>query len=368
MKNSLLHLSLLPGIGPGVINRVIETVGRESLSTIYDFCVSDFIQTCELSPAQASKLVVGLSDRMFLERELLLAQKNSVRIVTIFDSDYPDILRQIYLPPVVLYIQGAVNGTKALAVVGSRKANSYAKSAVELIVPSLIENGWAIVSGGAFGADTFAHQTALAAGGATYVVLGSGLLRRYPVENNRLFDAIRSSGGALISSFALEHPPLPGNFPARNRIIAGLGKGCLVVQAAEKSGASITARFALEQGKEVFVVPGRIDDPLHQGGHRLIQQGAKLITNAQDILEEFDESIAGRTASVQSLNTVAHCEKKVGPASHEDPILFLCAQSISAEELMLKADISFSELNQRLFDLQIDGKIEQDHAGLWHCV
>ena len=217
-------------------------------------------------------------------------------------------------------------------------------------------------------ADTFAHQATIASKGITYAVLGSGLLCRYPSENNKLFDAIYASGGALISSFALKQQPLPGNFPARNRIIAGLSKGCLVVQAAEKSGASITARFALEQGKDVFVVPGRIDHPLQAGGHRLVQQGAKLITNAQDILEEFDETIAARTVSIQSLNSVHSNDKKSMSIKDEDPLLCLCVTPISTQELMLKAEMSISQLNEKLFDLQIDGKIEQDHAGLWRCI
>jgi len=368
MNNCLLHLSLINGIGPATINRIIETVCLDQFSTLYEFSEADFIQICNVSPAQASKLVAGLSKSDRVERELLLAQKNSLRILTLFDSEYPDLLRQIYLPPPVLYIQGSVEETQALAVVGSRQANLYAKTATQMLVPALVETGWAIVSGGALGADTFAHQATLAAGGITYAVLGSGLLHRYPYENNKLFDSICASGGALVSSFALEQGPLPGNFPARNRIIAGLSRGCLVVQAAEKSGAAITARYALEQGKEVFVVPGRIDDPVHAGGHRLIQQGAKLITTVYDILEEFDETIAERTVSVLNMNNGPLHEKKSMTIQEEDPVLRLCTTPISTQELMVKADISFSELTGKLFDLQVDGKIEQDHAGFWHCL
>ncbi len=368
MTNCLIHLSLLNGIGPGTIHRIVQTMSLEQLPTVYEFSESDFITTCGLSPAQATKLVSGLSDTKSLERELQLAQKNSVRIVTIFESEYPDLLRQIYLPPAVLYIQGTLKETKSLAVVGSRKALTYANTAIQMIIPPLIEQGWVIVSGGALGADTFAHKAALESGGTTYAILGSGLLRRYPSENNKLFDAICASGGALISSFSLQMEPLPGNFPARNRIIAGLSKGCLVVQAAEKSGASITARFALEQGKDVFVVPGRIDDPLQKGGHLLIQQGAKLITNAYDILEEFDEAIAERIASRKNMNGANQSQKEIVQPAVQDPFLILCATPISTEELMLKTGMSFAELNGTLFDFQVDGKIEQDHSGLWRCI
>lgn len=367
MINCLLHLSLLPGIGPATIHHIVQVVGFEQLSNLYEFSVADFSALGSISPSKASQLVVGLADHRLLERELLLAQKHSVRIVTIFEADYPNLLRQIYMPPPLLYIQGSIkNQHDALAIVGSRKAHHYAKTALQLLMPSLVEAGLVIVSGGALGADTFAHEAAIASGGQTVAVLGSGLLRPYPSENKKLFDSICSSGGALISSFALEQGPLPGNFPARNRIIAGLSKGCLVLQAAEKSGACITARFALDQGKEVFVVPGRIDDPLQVGGHRLIQQGAKLITSAMDILEEFDALLASRTVSTRTASAQARADSN--PSEQEDSFVQLCSTPISTQELMAKTAMSLSQLNALLFDLQIEGKIEQDHAGLWHCL
>jgi DNA processing protein len=360
MKNLVLHLSLIEGIGPAVVTKIFQNASL--LEQLYSFDASDFVTHYGFSQIIAQRLVAGLANKKVLEQELLLIQKHAITVHTFLDDEYPALLRQIYLPPPVLYCKGFLKNNKALAVVGSRKAQSYAQRVINLLLPPLIDNGWTVVSGGALGADTFAHYAAVKQGRETIVVLGSGLLKQYPTQNKKLFDEVVQTGGALVSPFALLQEPLPGNFPARNRIIAGLSQGCLVVQAAQKSGASITARYALDQGKDVFVVPGHIDDPLSAGCHILIQQGAKLVMTASDILSEFNELALSSEMNVEKYNHIVPVQE-----NHEDPFLVLCKNPISIEDLAEQTDLSFVELQQKLFDLQLEGKISQNFAGLWHC-
>ncbi len=355
MKNLLIHLSLVDGIGPAAITAIMNYAAGYAESDVYLFSTHDFIKA-GLSEAAAIKVVAALQNKALLEQELELAQRHAITLVTILDESYPALLKQIYLPPAVLYSKGTLPAHKSLAVVGSRKASSYAHRAVELLLPPLIEAGWMITSGGALGADTIAHQLTLQQKGTTVAVLGAGLLRLYPRENKKLFNEIVATGGALVSPFPLQFEPLPGNFPARNRIIAGLSIGCLVVQAAHKSGARITAQYALEQGKDVFAVPGLLDDPLQAGCHELIQHGAKLVTSAADIASEFNEQIAEVPAPSPKIDTIS------------DPFLTLCKRPTSFEELLVHTNLSSIALQEKLFHLQLDGKIEQNFAGLWQAL
>lgn len=264
----LLHLSLIPGVGAATILKVIQQV--------------------PLTPSIKKTIDNAMSDKSLLNHELDLIKKYKIKVVTILDDDYPESLAHIYLPPPVLYCLGSPIGKEfKLAIVGSRKASSYSQKVCNSIVKDLVNKKITIVSGGARGADAMAHKATLDCGGKTIAVLGSGLLKPYPKENITLFREIIKKGGTIVSPFPLATEPLRGNFPARNRIIAGLSEGCIVVQAAEKSGASITANFALEQGKQVYAVPGSIFDEFSEGCHSLIKQGAKLVSNTNDILEEL---------------------------------------------------------------------------------
>jgi len=210
-----------------------------------------------------------------------------VGAVFILDKEYPALLKQIHLPPIILYCRGAKLSNNNFSIVGSRKGSIYAENVCKHIIPKLIDQ-YTIISGGALGVDSMAHKEAIKSGGRTVAVLGSGFLQPYPRENIDLFRAIVDNGGTVISPFNLKMEPLKGNFPARNRIIAGMSVGTLVVQAAVKSGAHITAAFALEQGREVFAVPGSIFEEISLGCHSLIQQGAKLVSCPEDILEEIN--------------------------------------------------------------------------------
>ena len=275
-------------------------------------------------------------------------------------------LKQIHLPPVVLYVQGTLPppATKMLAVVGSRKANAYAHRVTRLLLPPVIEQNVCIVSGGALGADTIAHSVTLENNGTTLAVLGAGLLRAYPRQNNGLFKSIVEHGGALISPFPLETEATPGNFPARNRIIAGLSQVCLVLQAAEKSGALITASWALEAGRDVCAVPGAIDDPVSYGCNNLLRQGAHVITGPNDLLHLFGLGHQPDRALQQSVISA----EPVFDDDLEKVIYQSCSQAIGFDDLLSKLEIDHYQLQEKLFKLQLDGKLEQNFMGFWQAV
>jgi len=223
----------------------------------------------------------------WVDAELDLAGRRGYRIITLTDSNYPGLLRQIPDPPPFLYVHGRLDPSPAkLAIVGSRNATGYGLTTTRSLSASLASLGIVIVSGMARGIDTAAHEGALSGGGETVAVLGSGLERIYPAENEKLFHRI-SETGAVVSEFALMTEPEGHNFPLRNRIISGMSLGTVVVEATRKSGSLITARLAADQNREVFAVPGSIQSFKSSGTHTLIKQGAKLVEHAQDIVEEL---------------------------------------------------------------------------------
>lgn len=359
-QQALVHLGLIQGIGPVTLQKILTGLQAEQLYTLYERSVPDLMYTFGLTLHQATLLFEGMRSTKELEAELLLAQKNRIEIITLVDQAYPALLKQIHYSPTCLYVQGSLPiHDKNLAIVGSRKAHAYAQNVIEYLVPDIVARGWAIISGGALGADTMAHRATLKAGGKTVAVLGSGLLQLYPKSNMRMFDEIIAQGGALVSPFPLLIEPLKGNFPARNRIISGMSQGCLVVQAAQKSGAAITASFALEQGREVFAVPGSIFDELSGGCHRLLQQGAKLVGSARDILIEFGEDFQQEVSEIQQ--TIVEAQ----PLTFEDSLLLVCKKPQPIDVLVEQTGKSLDDIQAILFDLQLSGKIGQDFAGYW---
>lgn len=367
----ILHLSLIQGIGPSVINAILTAkVESDTLNNVYDCSVNDLVHMFGLSHQTAQLLVDGLADKKLLNAELEYVARSRAQVVMLGDDNYPTLLSTIHLPPTVLYVQGAplADLHKAVAFVGARAANSYGKRVIDLLVPELVAHNVAIVSGGAYGADTFAHQAALREGGKTVVVLGSGLLRPYPTINKKLFESVVANGGSVVSCFPLTMDALPGNFPARNRIISGLSQATVVVQAAAKSGSLITADFALNQGRDVFAIPGPIDDLLSAGCHALIAQGASLATCAKDILVHLGYVVA---EPVQKPNTKKTEAKKSLVVKEETPktkIVDHCRQASSFDELLMISGLNFVELQSLLFDLQIEQQIMQNGAGLWERV
>lgn len=214
---------------------------------------------------------------------------HGIRIISIADTEYPTLLQEIHNPPFVVYVRGKIlsEDENAIAIVGSRRCTDYGRNATKEMATNLSRSKITIISGLAYGIDSVAHRSALAAGGRTIAVLGSGLDQIYPAENQNLAETIIENG-ALLSEYPIGMPGLVQNFPARNRIISGLSKGVLVAEAGEKSGTIHTANFALEQNRQLYAIPGPIYNPLSAGPNRLIKMGAKAVTCASDILEDFD--------------------------------------------------------------------------------
>jgi len=261
--------------GLGDIDVLLEINGR-SLSKVSSLTSNDIVRILE---ARNSKL---------FNDELILIEKNKIICLDVFDSEYPQLLKEIDSSPLVLYAKGDVKllNNFCLAIVGSRAATSYGLSLTKDYASKLAGLGITIVSGLALGIDTAAHQGALRTG-KTVAVLGSGLLNIYPRQNSRLFAKI-AQAGVVVSEFPLNISPLRENFPRRNRIVSGLSRGVLVVEAAERSGALITARLACEQNREVFAIPGPVNSTVSAGPHCLIKEGAKLVNSLDDILDELN--------------------------------------------------------------------------------
>lgn len=291
-----------------------------------------------------------------LDRELEEIKRRGLHVLTLEDPAYPASLRELKYPPPVLYRYGDYQQRDqlALAVVGTRRMSPYGRRVAEKLTQALVEHGLTIISGLALGVDTVAHQSALAAGGRTIAVLGSGFASLYPQENRNLAQRITKSG-AIFSEFPIHTEPARWTFPRRNRIISGLSKGVLVVEAPIKSGALITAKAALDQGREVFAVPGQITHPNASGCHYLLKNGAKLVERVEDVLEEFGD-----------LKTVMN--RRDQPAPVELPPLnepqSRVLQTLSFEPLHInaiieKAGLSVSEVSARLLELEMLGLVNE---------
>jgi DNA processing protein len=293
-----LALHLIPGLGSTLFRRLITHFG--SPREVFNAGLEELAGVQGVSKAMARRISRRQHD-IDPERELCKAERIGARILCLPDEGYPELLRQIHNPPMVLYIKGVDIPQDVLlfAMVGSRKPTGYGLSSAERLAAGLAARGAWVVSGLARGIDSAAHWGALLAGGSTVAVLGTGIDCVYPSENEALSHRITEKG-CLVSEFPLESHPEPRNFPIRNRIISGLSKGVVVVEAARRSGSLITASIALDQGRDVFAVPGSISSFVSVGTHQLIKQGAKLVEHAEDVLEEYGWSGTIRTRSVES--------------------------------------------------------------------
>lgn len=376
LRRRLIQTTLREGIGPSVALRIIRIAHEQGIDPA-TISVHELAALCGLPVATCQTAQTIWADERLLpvlERQL---ESENIALVTILDEEYPAALAAIEQPPIVLYVQGVVAalGLTGLAVVGSRQASSYGYQAIDALVPSMASAGVSIVSGGAIGVDTHAHKVALQSGITTIAVIGSGLLQPYPASNKKLFAAIVAAGGAVVSPFGLNMMPLPQNFPARNRIIAGLSAGCLVVQAAAKSGALITATMAMQQGRTVMAVPGIFNDPLSAGCHKLICDGATLVTSVQDIMaavpffstkpkeRNHPQGHQGLQLSISEPTLEDEDDYE-----EQDEILSLLANArrpLGLEEICAKTNLSWVVATERLFGLQLDQRVNQDFAGLW---
>jgi DNA processing protein len=276
------------------------------------------------------------------------------RLVTWASADYPERLRQIADPPLALAVRGALAAAEpAVAVVGARRATPYGLRMAEELAAGLARAGVAVVSGLATGIDAAAHRAALGAGGRTVAVLGTGIDRVYPPWHRGLAADV-ARGGALVSEFRCGAPALQHHFPQRNRIISGMSLGTVVVEAAERSGSLITARLALEQGREVFAVPGPVGPPQHRAPHRLIQQGAKLVTRAEDVLEEIAPALVARLAAVQ----VALAEAGLEPTELR-VLAAVGAGAAHVDQVIGESGLPPGKALETLLALELRGVVEQ---------
>jgi len=282
---ALIVLNMVDGLGPVKIGRIIESFG--SPSEALGAHVSALGKVRGIGRELAAR-IAGWDREIDLQAEINLIKREAVKIITILDASYPVLLKEIYDPPPILYVKGSIlpEDGFAIAVVGSRRASRYGIDCAFRLGRDLSARGVTVVSGMARGIDTSAHRGALRGGGRTIAVLGSGVNVIYPPENDGLAREIEESG-AVVSEFPMNTIPDRMNFPMRNRTISGLSRGVIVVEAAKKSGALITADFAAEQGRTVFAVPGRIDAYSSRGTLDLIKDGARMVAGIEDIMEEF---------------------------------------------------------------------------------
>lgn len=287
--------------------------------------------------------------------ELDKINKENIQVITILDENYPKLLKEIFNPPALLYVKGEINNLNNqfnLAVVGTRKITSYGKQITPEIIKPLVQNGFTITSGLALGIDALAHQATLETKGLTIAVLGSGIDQQsiYPSSNRYLAQNILAQNGTIISEFPIGTMPLKHNFPTRNRIIAGLSLGTLVIEAAASSGALITAFQALEQNREVFAVPGSLYNQQSQGTNKLIQKGAKLITNYQEILEELN------------LQEVKHyvSNQKIIPKTEEEKNILnnLSKEPVHIDQIIKKTNLPAAQVSSTLSLMEMKGMIK----------
>ncbi len=360
-----LALALTPGLGPTKARRVIEFFG--SVQALFRASLTE-LEAAGLRAVSAQSLGTGRSMEL-AQDELGKAAAAEAQIVALDDLRYPPQLKQIYDPPLILYVRGheAVISQPGIALVGTRHPTPYGSGMSERLACDLAARGLVIFSGMARGIDTAGHRGAIAAKGKTVAVWGTGVDVVYPKENSRLTEQILSLGGAVISEFPMGTFPAPQNFPIRNRIISGISLGVLVVEAAEYSGTRITARCALEQNREVFAVPGNVTNKGSWTPNTLIKQGAKLVATWEDVWEELpadvrltlqpegsDESQAGQTASLFGETELSPHEKKIFALLKAD-------EATHIDEIVerLEPHLSSSEIFAALFELELAGKVKQ---------
>jgi DNA processing protein len=359
MTDKLAWLALrgIPGVGPVLFQRLTQAFGNPA--QVFQTPLSELRALRGVSLALA-EAILGFRHWDRVEEHLSRLKAFGAEMLTLDDPRYPVRLKEIPFPPPLIFVKGEIKpeDSLALAMVGTRGASYYGKKASRSLAREVARRGVTVVSGLARGIDTAAHQGALEGGGRTLAVLGCGLDVVYPPENRELYGRIPASG-ALVTEYPLGTPPEAHNFPRRNRLISGLALGVVVVEAAIKSGAAITAQCALEQGREVLAVPGPINSPTSFGPHRLIQQGAKLVQDVDDILAELPKvgapvkSGPGAAAKVSAQPRPLHFRV-------DDPLLpLLGAEPLQLEELVQASRLPAPEVMSRLTVLELQGLVRE---------
>jgi DNA processing protein len=346
-----IELSLVPGLGSSRLRALLSTFGLPAhvLSATRS-------QLCRVVPEALAARILERSSSPEIEKAIRWASESKHEVLTLADAGYPKQLLEIADPPALLYVAGDAGllSSAALAVVGSRNATPQGLKNAHAFSRALSEAGLAIVSGLAIGVDSAAHRGGLEGPGSTIAVLGTGVDVAYPSRNEPLAKEI-SSRGVLVSEFPLGTAPNAGNFPRRNRLISGLARGCLVVEAALDSGSLITARLAADQGREVFAIPGSIHSPVSKGCHALIKQGAKLVESAQDVLEELGVSVRPKPVARESSAGHALLEKM-----GFDPC--------DTDELTGRSGLPIEVVSDSLLQLELEGKVAGLPGGLYQRI
>jgi DNA processing protein len=348
--HALLTLQLVPGLGPRLTAALLEKFG--SAEAVLQASSDQLREVPHIGHKLAHDLHHAMRE-VNVAAEVELMERHQVRLLNLGSAEYPASLATIFDPPHLLYIRGNLLPTdaNAVAIVGSRQCTAYGKRLAEKLAAGLAQRGFTVVSGLARGIDGAAHRGALKAGGRTVAVLAGGLSKIYPPEHADLAKEIQASG-ALLSETAMPMEPLAVMFPARNRLICGLSRGVVVVEAAERSGALITARHAGEQGRAVFAVPGPVDSPASGGTHLLLRQGAILVRGVEDIIEELDGVAAVATQEqVKAPPGLDETQRKIWEC--------LCGQTRQIDELVRHIGQPVHEVTGALMMLEMKKVIKR---------
>jgi DNA processing protein len=349
-----LALNFIPDVGPVLSGRLLSAFG--SPENILQMSVKELKQVEDIGENRARK-IVSFNQWKTVQEEIEKAEKNNVLLITRNDRAYPEMLKRIHGAPLILYVKGGLNDADkyAVAMVGSRTSTHYGMQIAEKMSHKLSSSGLTVVSGMARGIDSASHRGVLKSGGRTIAVLGAGIDVPYPPENRKLLEEIASSG-AVISEFPFGTLPNKENFPRRNRIISALSLGVIVIEAALDSGSLITVAYALEQGKEVFAVPGNITSKNSKGTNDLIKKGAKLIESAEEVLEELRPQIKGILSEEKT------CMEKAPPAMTDDEkalYIYLSSEPKHIDAIIREINIPTSKALSILLALELKGVVRQ---------
>ncbi|HTS34302.1 MAG TPA: DNA-processing protein DprA [Candidatus Solibacter sp.] len=360
-----LAISLTPGLGPTKARKLMEHFG--SADAIFRASLTE-LEGAGIQAISAQSIATGKSAELARE-EIARAAGAEVTLVTQEDPAYPPRLKEIYDPPLILYVRGnaEILTKPGIAMVGTRHPTPYGTGMAERLACDLAAQGLVIISGMARGVDTASHRGAVSAKGKTVAVFGTGVDVMYPKENSRLAEQFLALGGAIISEFPLGTFAAPQNFPIRNRIISGMSVGVLVVEAAEYSGTRITARCALEQNRDVFAVPGNVTNKNSWGPNTLIKQGAKLVATWEDVWEDLPADVRLALTPTSSPESPGSSAASLFPDEelppHERKILSLLKadEAIHIDQIVekLETEMSSSEIFAALFELELTGKVRQ---------
>jgi DNA processing protein len=355
-REAFIALNMIEGIGPVRLRKLLEQFGEPQ--AVLSASKLKLMQISGIGD-EVADAITGWEQSVKLDQELRHVEEFGCRVITQEDDEYPPLLREIYDPPIVLYVKGELlpKDRNSIALVGSRQTTHYGIETARKFSYQLAYAGVTVVSGGARGIDTASHQGALSAGGRTVAVLGTGINIVFPPENRDLFEKI-TGHGAVITQFPFNRPGDRQSFPIRNRIVAGMTQGSLVVEAGMNSGALITTRFANDYGRQVFAVPGRIDSPRSKGCHDLIKNGAKLCESAEDILDEFEYMfpVSNRPPSAAESGELPGFDLSPEEAAMLE---LLPAGELSIDELIRKSGLPASKANVVMLGLQMKKLVKQ---------